>query len=38
MDREQIVTTSHFLLSEIEMVEETVETENATCNEESETN
>ena len=36
-DREQIGTTSRVLLSEIETVEETVETENATCNEESET-
>ena len=35
--REQIGTTSRVLLSEIETVEETVETENATCNEESET-
>ena len=34
-DREQIGTTSRVLLSEIETVEETVETENATCNEES---
>ena len=32
-DREQIAATSRVLLSEIETVEETVETENATCNE-----
>ena len=35
--REQIGTTSRVLLSEIGTVEETVETENATCNEESAT-
>ena len=34
--REQIGTTSRVLHSEIETVEETVETKNATCNEESE--
>ena len=34
-DREQIAATSRVLLSEIETVEETVETENTTCNEES---
>ena len=36
--RQQNGTTCRVLLSEIETVEETVETENATCNEESETN
>ena len=34
-DRKQIAATSRVLLSEIETVEETVETENATCDEES---
>ena len=36
-DREQIGITSRVLLSEIETIEETIETENAACNEESET-